>query len=247
MSAFSQHLEDWRQSKVDHLTSEVGYMYFDIQKNKYLGSSSNLAWRSEFHEKDLDISGINLLNEGCFILPNNSVIKSAYNNLEQTQPDSYKTLFCRRDNFGFELFGVVTQKELSNIDQIFMNKSLFNLSYKVSRWVKNKTSIFTDIKAYDLAKNKFDQCSGAPEIVYDKSKFRGNLILTTKEQQYIEYLLFNFTKKDIAYKHQCSETAVSNVITNIKRKLGYENMATPMMMIKLKELGVLGIYAQALI
>lgn len=246
MNLFSKYLEAWRLSKVDNLTSEIGYMYFDIQKNRYLGSSSNLAWRYEFHEKDLDVSGVNLLREGCFILPNNSVIKSAYNKLENTQATSYKTLFCRRDEFGFELFGIVTEQELSNIDQIIMHKKLFNLSYEISRWVKHKKSIFTDIKAYELARNQFDQSYGVSEIQYDKSKFRGNLILTTKEQQYIEYLLFNLTQKEIAYKHGVSETAVRKVILNIKRKLGYEYMSHTTMMIKLKELGVLGIYAQAL-
>lgn len=71
-----------------------------------------------------------------------------------------------------------------------------------------------------------------------KSQF-GHVILTAKELKYVEYMMLNYTYKEIACMQGCSITAVRKKYANIKKKLGNTTMSSSALMIELKNLGVL--------
>lgn len=236
---------------LEYGVTETGFLRYDIKKNQYIGNSTNCLWRDEFHEQALEATGVHLLKEGCFILPQNSVIKEAYNGLTET-PESYKTLFVLRDEAVFTVFGVVTDQLLGMPAQAAVNRKIHQLSFELERFLKGKTTdaIYQDIPQWHLAQEMLllaTDVADPTEIIYDKAKFSGNLILTGKEQKYIECLILGMTHRQIAQTYQVSETAVSGVIKNIRRKLNMqEGLSHFEMMLALKERGVLGIYADAL-
>ena len=129
---------------------------------------------------------------------------------------------------------------------IFLDdKSIIVDSKPKSDWpesiIKSKPNVLLDFRGVERIPDlsKFDM---PQDIQYEKSNFKG-VILTAKEQLYIEYLLFNLSHKEIAHKQGCSQTAVRQIFINIKRKLGCIHMPTSTLVRKLNEHGVLSLYS----
>lgn len=247
-----ENLVGWSNSNLSQFeVTETGFIRYDIKKNRYVGNSTYALWRNEFHEQRLQAHGVNLLKEGCFIMPQNSLIKAAYQKFIEKQ--NYKTLFVLRNESIYTVFGIVTDEIMSLKKQQSVNKAVHSLHCELERYFKyhQSESVYKEIphlhRAKEMLKSSIAGGSHDHEIIYDKAKFDGNLILTAKEQKCIEYLIFGMTQKRIAYMHGVTETSVRNMMLNIKRKLGFsESIDTYTMMMELKKRGVLGIYAEAL-
>jgi DNA-binding CsgD family transcriptional regulator len=81
---------------------------------------------------------------------------------------------------------------------------------------------------------------------YMKVNF-GDLVLTAKEQLYIEFIIFNIAHKEIAHRQDVSETSVRKLLSNIKRKLENESMSNSTLLPELRRRGVLEIFSNRLI
>lgn len=246
ISLLCRHLESWRQSRLSSLgVTELGYSYYDIKRNDYLVASTNQAWRYEFLEEGLENSAINLLQRGTFILPSQSRIKQQYN--KNNSRVSFKTVFVFRNTHGFEMFGTVTQQELTDFQQMMIKRFLWQLSHELHKYKKSKSSLYTPMVGLEIVREKHMLQDSIQDISYQKARFNDALTLTAKEQRYLEHLLFQMTHKEIAHQHGCSETAVRKVIINIKRKLGCPYLSSSEMMRRLKHHGVLGMFNEALV
>jgi DNA-binding CsgD family transcriptional regulator len=75
-----------------------------------------------------------------------------------------------------------------------------------------------------------------PPRLYQKGCF-GGLMLTAKEQCYLDYLALGLTYRDIAKKHGVTEVAVRKVYWNIKRKLNEPNLPSSQLLSRLHRHG----------
>jgi hypothetical protein len=245
----SSYLQSWLES---HITLfgvfELGYNFYHIDKNQYLFVSTNASWRDQFLDLGLDQDVIKLLQQDIFTLSNQSPIKQCYN--EYHDVNSCKTLFVFRNVAGFELFEVTTQSELSYLEQSAIKRSLMNLTYDLKLFIKNKISpsIYSEINGLDRVKVQHAKqlTKVNTPYNYEWACFQGELVLTTKEQLFIEYLMVHLTQKEIASQHNCSVKMVRKKLVNIKRKLGNASMKTSTMMFELKKRGVLSMFSQFL-
>ena len=244
LQKISTYLDSWLRAHLAGLgVIEVGYSYYNLKKNHYLVASSNNPWRDQFVELELERALIPLLQAGTLLLPELSPIQQAYQHYGLY---GSKTLFVFHHTDGFEVFGVTTLQDLSPRQYPFIKRALSNLSYELYRYKKPKASLYTRIRDLEHVQAQHRQHTPPAPIHYQKARFNGEIILTAKEQQYIEYILFNLTHKEIAYKHRCSEVAVRKILINIKRKLGEATMPTSHMMRELKKRGVLALLSETL-
>ena len=245
----SSFLESWLNCHLATLdATELGYTFYDIEKNHYLFISTNTQWRDQFLNHGLDRAIISLLQSDIFLLSSQSPIKQLYNQLHNEE-NCCKTMFVFRGAGGFEMFEVTNTRELSYRDQSNVRLLLLNLSYELNEYIKNKidTPIYSKIKELELVKAQhakqatyFKQPSS-----YKLARFQGELNLTTHEQLCIESLIVHRTQKEIASRHNCSVASIRKKLIKIKHKLGDSTMPTSTMMIELKKRGVLSMFSEA--
>lgn len=240
----SNELDRWMKSNLQEFSViELGYNHYDLDCNHYLAVSNNLSWRDVYIEHGFDIDSIHILEEGIRVLDNKDTIKACYN--KHFIADSVRTLFCFRASYGFVTFSTLTPKHLTHQQQNLVMQRLRHGWYEVRRACKTRPHLFTPLQHRSLIKEKFVQPPKKFDIEYQRSVFQ-DIVFTAKEQQYIEYLLFHLSPKDIADKHQCSETAVRRAIIRIKQKLGNQNFTTSELLLNLRERGMLTHFHAAL-
>lgn len=240
----SSFLQSWLNNHLANTSViELGYSLYDIEKNRYLLISTNTAWRNQFLSHGLDKTIICLLQSDIFLLSSQSPIKQLYN--QYHDESSCKTMFVFRCVTGFEIFEVTTPRELSYCDQSTVRLLLLNLSYKLNNFIADKinTPIYSKINHIDLVKAQYAQQPIYDMKPYSWALFQGDLVLTTKEQSFIEHLILNMTQKEIASRLQCSVKTVRKKQVSIKRKLGDSSMTTSAMMIELRKRGILSMFS----
>lgn len=249
MKQVSSDMQGWVQSNLSHLGVYEGvFCHIDLNEQTLMTIPTFYNWHCQYMEQDLDLEIASRLNVGTNYWNQSSRMFNSYKNF-LGNADFYKADFVVKTNTGFELFAVASRNPFACKDYITINHYFRSLSYSASKIRKAQPNIGVDLRAYQQVKTRFMEnnplTQKAIDLPYAKSKF-GDLILTAKEQQYVEYILFNLTHKEIAHKQDCSETAVRHVISNIKRKLGNEFMPSSHMLAALKEKGVLEVCAKSI-
>ena len=158
--------------------------------------------------------------------------------LEGFDPIFVEEISGRLDD-GFDMFSTSSIKPLNLVQQNYVYRKFRELAYMLQKRLKSRPQLAQELRMVDAVKTQ--HALQDPLEVQDdaqKALFDG-VTLTAKELLYLEYLMMNLTHKEIAFRHQCSETAVRKVIGNVKKKLGQDSMPCSMMFQMLKERGVL--------
>tara|TARA_B100001094_G_C18170890_1_gene795021 strand:- start:389 stop:1144 length:756 start_codon:yes stop_codon:yes gene_type:complete len=241
MKQVSQDMQQWTKSNLTHLgIYECTYNYFNVHDETFMPIPMNYNWYCEYMEKGFDLSVADRLNSGSAFWKDDSVFQ-AYKKCVGIEK-CYKLDLVVKTTKGYEMLILAGQKPLNTKDFTLLNRAFHQVSFLAHRIRQDKPNTLIHLKPVNAIKlNHYrDHQNDTSSKVnkYTKAKF-DNIILTPKEQLYIEYTLFNLTHKEIAYKHNCSQTAVRKVISNIKRKLGNEFMPTSQMLLSLNDKGVL--------
>ncbi len=249
MKQVSQEMQSWTKSNLTYLgIYECNYAHFDLNEASWAGIPMYYDWYCEYMEQGLDLSLASRLSQGTRYWDQTTQLYQKYNhfiNTIDTHSPHRLDVITKTDD-GFEMLTVSSDHLLTPSEHLQVEKALRVLSHQARYITKNKPNLTMDLRCVNELKNIEFEKEGPCYSQYEKSKF-GDVILTSKEQKYIEYMIFNKTQKEIAYLHSCSETAVRKVITNIKRKLGHEFMPNSQMMDLLGQIGVLSICSQSFI
>jgi DNA-binding CsgD family transcriptional regulator len=216
---------------------ECGFVYTNFQSGQFVCLSSNMTWRYQFLEKDLDYDLPELFQVGVNVLNEQHSVKQVYNN--NFRKHCIKMCFFFRYEDGFDMFSTSSFKPLNLVQQNYVYRKFRELAYMLQQRLKKRHQLVQELRMADAVKKQ--HALQDPLQVQDdtqKALFDG-VALTAKELLYLEYLMVNLTQKEIAFRHQCSETAVRKVIMNVKKKLGQDSMPCSIMFQKLKERGVL--------
>ncbi len=247
MKQVSQDMQSWVNSNLSSLqVLECAYGHYDIEKGTFMAIPMIQSWYYEYLEKGLDLLVADRLKSKMNYWSHSDQVYSNYHkHIRKNYTDKffYKFDLVNKIPEGYELLAIGVHKKLSNCELLELQRAFRVISYQASQIRKRYPNSCIELRAYEAVHDLFHIENKEKENMisqYEKSKF-GDIILTPKEQQYIEYTLFNLTHKEISYKHNCSQTAVRKVISNIKRKLGNEYMPTSSMLIKLNEIGALGL------
>jgi DNA-binding CsgD family transcriptional regulator len=255
MQKIAQDMQNWVASNLSHLqVLECAYGHYDINHGTFMAMPMIHSWYCEYLEKGLDLRVAERLKSKINFWSENDKL---YNNYQKhikdhyTSRDFYKFDIVNTVPEGFEMLAIGVHKKLSSEELIELQRAFRVLSYFAFQVRKRYRNCAIELRAFDAVKQLFENqgiepTDGALIDVYAKAKF-GNVILTCKEQQYIEHLLFNLTYQEIAYKHCCSVIAVRKIYYNIKKKLGNEYMSSSMMLNQLNQLGVLSLCAKKFI
>ena len=197
-------------------------------------------------EKKLDLCLAPRLKTGWHFWEQTDLTYRAYQkyvrslNLENV----HKSQFGSYHENTLEMCVIGSRSKLEKAELIQAEKAFRQISYQARQLVKYKPNLMLDLNIdMSVVNRNLSLKKHHIETRYEKALFKG-ITLTSTEQQYIEYLIFNTSHKGIAYKHNCSETAVRKVITNIKRKLGNDSMSTQAMMTHLNEIGLFNVISQ---
>ena len=244
----SQDMQQWVDSNLQHLgIYECHYCYYDLENYKWMTIPAIYSWYCEYLEKNFDRLISSRLKKGLnYWSPSDLVYQNYQKFVQQFNVQTpHKCDLVMPTEKGFEMLVVGVDHPLSKLEQTQLEKFLKYLSYEAHGIIKNKSNILLDLNMESAQNCELpEQPSGKLYSNYQRSKF-GNIILTAKELQYIEHLMFNFTRKEIAHEHDCTETAVRRIVANIKSKLGAEFMSTSDMFKRLNKLGVLNICSQS--
>tara|TARA_B100001094_G_C18190952_1_gene807204 strand:+ start:211 stop:1005 length:795 start_codon:yes stop_codon:yes gene_type:complete len=246
MKQLSQHMQSWTQSNLEqHGIYECTFARFDKKEAEFLAIPMFYDWHFIYLEQDLDLQIYKRLIPGARYLENSCDIYKNYyqfiKNKCEGKPNYFKFDVITETQSGYEMVTVGSDVPLTPQTSILLKKLSHQLSYEVDKVIKSKTNIKSEFRAVQsLLEQESNTANYEVKDTYNFAKSKYNdIVLTVKEQQYIRHLMFNKTQKEIAYEHNCSETAVRKVILNIKRKLGYEYMANSAMFNLLEQKDVL--------
>tara|TARA_B100001094_G_scaffold98535_1_gene94743 strand:+ start:306 stop:1076 length:771 start_codon:yes stop_codon:yes gene_type:complete len=244
MKQIACDMNNWRQKNLSpYGIFEVNYTRYDIKNKTWIVMPSMYDWYCKFMEQDLDLHIAQRLKSGWKFWDKEDITFKKYEKFLAIKnvPDTHKNQIVSERPDGFEMLAVSSHNKLTQFEQMHVEKAFRSMSYQAESVIKSKPNILLDFRGVEQIPN-LSKPNALPEMQYEKSNFKG-LILTAKEQLYIEYLLFNLSHKEVAYKQNCSQTAVRKIYLNIKRKLGCSYMPTSTLLKKLNEHDVLSLYS----
>lgn len=232
---------------------EFGCNFLDLQDNTYLPLGSGYTQYCEFIEKQLHHHMAARIKPGIRHWDPDEVLFKVKASHYPPKPDrggAQPTLHALdwtiKTATGFELFFVVSHQPLQAPQIKGLQHWLRVFSYKGAQVKKYKPKALLEIENRDAVAEKFSNFGQTQtKLQRQKAKF-DTLILTAREQEYIQHLLLHRPYRDMAAYHQVSEITVHKGISNIKRKLGCARMSTPEMMHKLNACGALGACMQGI-
>lgn len=250
--------EAWIKQNLTYLgIEEFSCNFIDLKENTFLPLGSGYGQYCEFIEKKLhhDLASriapgirhwnasevIFQIEEKHFQAKNTQDIPANSDQAIQAFDWTIKT-----EN-GFEMYCVVSQKPLLQHQLNAVKHWMHAFSYEGAQIKKYKPKAMLEIENREALQEKFlhfDEHVNQVPVQFHKAKF-GDLVLTGKEQEYIQHLILQRPYREIAAKYQVTEVAVRKVIHNIKRKLGCPNMSISDMFSKLNACGALGACIQS--
>jgi DNA-binding CsgD family transcriptional regulator len=235
--------QSWIQTNLSHLgIDSFGCNFIDLKQGTYLPLGNDYKLYCQYIEKKhhLDMasriqSSVRVWNQSEPLYQFNSAVRG------DGKPFHIIDWTIKTD-VGFELFVVITHRPLSAEQMIEVKQWMNVFSYHGAHVKKYKPKALIDLEGHDALSEKYEtfhlNTTKEQQFKYQKAKFN-QVVLTGKEQTYVEHLVMHRTHKEIAARHQVTETAVRHVICNIKRKLGSENMSTTQMFALLNDCGAL--------
>jgi DNA-binding CsgD family transcriptional regulator len=167
---------------------------------------------------------------------------------EGLSPTPHAFDWTMKTDTGFEIFCVVSHQPLQPSQMQALKHWMHVFSYQGAQIKKYKPKAMLELQNRDALEAKFlnfDDRTLPKPIQFQKAKF-DELILTGREQAYIQHLILQRPYKDIAAIYQVSEAAVHKAVFNIKHKLGCGTMNLTEMFDKLNHCGALSACMQSI-
>jgi DNA-binding CsgD family transcriptional regulator len=244
---------DWVEKNLSQFgIFDFGCNFLNINDNSYLPLVSDYHLYCEYMDQNLHLQMLDRLHLGINQWNKNPTLLQSYDDTQiklnaqlsrdyEPSKNTYHIDWVMKTKSGFQVFYCIGHRSLDANDLLKIKQYLHIHAYEASKIKKYKPKALIDLPTSEEITARFHAIAshenGEP-IRYQKAEFDG-VILTGKEQEYIEHLVFHRTHKDIAQRYQVTETAVRHIICNIKRKLGNENMPTTTMFALLNETGAL--------
>jgi DNA-binding CsgD family transcriptional regulator len=246
--------EAWVQTYLSDLgIVEFGCNFIDLTDNTYLPLTSGYGQYCDFISKKLHHNIAPRIVRGLrYWNPNETLFQVVKSHLRSDRHTSAPTMhgidWTIKTDRGFEMFCAVGHHALQPHQINALKHWIHVFSYEGAQIKKSKPKALLAIENQpELAEKyiNFDQINTSEPFSLQKAKF-GALVLTGKEQEYIQMLMLQCPYREIAAKYQVSEVAVRKAIYNIKCKLGHPNMPLPEMFSELNACGVLGACIQTI-
>lgn len=238
----SQSTMNWIQANLSHLgVDKFSCNFIDLKHNTYLPLGCHYELYCEFIEKKHHLNMASRIIPGLRRWNTNEALFQLEQKYRIPNEQFHIVDWALKTQNGFELYCIMSHQELRLKELEAIKQWMHVFSYQGAQVSKYKPKALLHLEnraALTEKYHNFDSMQTESEFAYQKAKF-DDLILTGKEQEYIEHLVMHRTHKEIANLYQVTETAVRNVIGNIKRKLGSENMSTSRMFNLLNDCGAL--------
>ncbi|MBL6735106.1 MAG: hypothetical protein ISP86_04420 [Shewanellaceae bacterium] len=248
MKNLCQATEAWIQTHLSDLgIVEFGCNFLDLKDNVYLPMTSGYDQYCDFISKKLHHNLASRIVRGLrFWSPEETVFQVVKSHLRSDayNPASrmYGIDWTIKTDRGFEMFCAVGHRALQPHQINALKHWMHVFSYEGAQIKKSKPKVLLAIENQPSLAEKhinFDELDASEPFLLQKAKF-GALVLTGKEQEYIQLLMLQRPYREIAAKYQVTEVAVRKAIHNIKCKLGRPHMSLPEMFSELNACGVLG-------
>lgn len=248
--------EAWMRKNLSYLGIEgIGCNIIDLDNNTYLPFGCGYDQYCQFMEKNLHhdmasrvTGGLRFWNEQETLF---QVVETHYQpeKIVLNAQQKLKAFDCTfKTDSGFEIFSIVSQHWLQPQQLHVLKHWMHAFAYEGAKMKKYKPKAMLELENREALAAQFfnfDEPIPLIPVQFQKAKF-GELVLTGKEQAYIQLMVLQIPYREIAAKYQVSEVAVRKVIHNIKRKLGCSNMTIPEMFRQLNEYGALGACMQSI-
>jgi DNA-binding CsgD family transcriptional regulator len=246
----------WEKKNLSYLgIDKFSCNFIDLKHNTYLPMNADYPRYCDFIEKKLHhelpsriTPGIRPWNPSELLFQ----VEEAHYKPEKQTENAHQKLhaidWTIKNENGFEIFCIVSHLPLQPHQLNAVKHWMHAYSYEGAQIMKYKPKAMLEIENRAALEEKFlnfDELVTQVPVQFQTAKF-GDLILTGKEQEYIQHLMLQRPYREIAAKYQVSQVAVRKVIHNIKRKLGCPNMTIPEMFNQLNACGALGACMQSI-
>jgi DNA-binding CsgD family transcriptional regulator len=252
MKYLCRSTEDWIEQNLSYLGIKgFACNFIDLKENMFLPLGTGYEPYCEFIEKKLHhdlgsriVPGIRHWNtsEVLFQIEEKHFQSMSTQNIPATaQQPQHAFDWTIKTSRGFEMFCAVSHQPLQPHQIQSLKHWMHVFSYQGAQVKKYKPKAILELQNRAALEAKFltfDTLKQQVLVEFQKAKF-GQLILTSKEQTYIQHLVLQRSYQDIAARYHVSEMAVLKVIHNIKRKLGGAHMTIHEMLDKLNACGAL--------
>jgi DNA-binding CsgD family transcriptional regulator len=241
-------IQQWSHKNLAKLNfSHISYLHIDMHQESIQMLSTSDDWYHTYFINELDKQISQRVQRDYTYWSQLDV--NHQKTLHIFQKNTEKIDLCLRHQNSYEILSLHTPYLLNVQDFGCLYKVLPMLSYHAHKFRKNAPHLCHNLRDRALLSTS-DNLQHAPAdyLERDNNRFRFNDInLTALELKYLTYLSSLMSQKEIAYRHQVSETSVRKVISNIKKKFGHEAMPNSQLFQKLKENGVTLAYFKELI
>jgi DNA-binding CsgD family transcriptional regulator len=248
-------MQQWVQQNIsDPNIYECSYSYYNYKEATFMSLPCEYRWYCDYMENSLDLLSAYRIQNGSKYWDKDSHLHQSYATSIQKiigERPFYKLDILKKHNDGYEMLAIGSFEPIAFNAHLRLNQLFSQLTLHAAKIRRYKKNICLDLKQVDEIKSMHQDSNlilnaNTDEISrnrYQKSKF-DQIVLTAKELLYIECLMMGLTQKEIALKQQCTETAVRNIILNIKRKLNLDYAPISQVFHKLKQIGALEVCAK---
>lgn len=220
----------------------------DLKRNTYLPAACRYHEYCEFMEKKHHLNMAARISPGIRHWHNSELLYQFEQGFRDPEEIVHIMDWTVKTNTGFELFCVMSRRLLVPQELNALKQWLHVFSYHCTQLQKQKPRAVLELENREALLEQYlsyDEAQAPMPIVYQKARF-DDLVLTGKEQAYIQHMILQRTYKEIAALYQVTEVSVRKVITNIKSKLGCPSMSISEMFTKLNSCGALGACMQVI-
>jgi hypothetical protein len=243
IKSIAENTKTWVDNHLSHLGIDIfGCNVIDLKDNTYLPMACHYDLYCEYIEKKHHLNMASRLQHGLRYWSAADPLYQLECQFRAPEAKLHMLDWTLKTKHGFEMYVIVGHHELQLQHFYQLKHWIHAFSYQALQVKKYKPKALLELENRDVLLEKhlsFDDEPKAEPFVFQKARF-GDLVLTGKEQAYIQHLVLKRPYKDIAAGYQVSEMAVHKAIYNIKCKLGSPTMTLPDMLAQLNACGVLG-------
>lgn len=248
MKYIADHTKTWVDQHLGHLGIDMfGCNVIDLKENTYLPMACHYELYCEYIEKKHHLNMAERIQHGLRHWSAADPLYQLEHQFRESDAKLHMLDWTLKTEHGFELYFIIGHKLLQPHHIYELKHWLHAFSYQASQIKKYKPKALLELENRDALLEKklcLDDMPTAESFGFQKAQF-GQLVLTGKEQAYIQHMAFQRPYKEIAARYQVSEVAVRKVIYNIKCKLGSPTMTLSEMFSRLHACGALSVCMQA--
>ncbi|MBL6735240.1 MAG: hypothetical protein ISP86_05115, partial [Shewanellaceae bacterium] len=204
--------EAWMRKNLSYLGIEgIGCNMIDLEKNTYFPFGCGYDQYCQFMEKKLDRDMASRVTAGLRFWDEQEtlfqVVETHY--LPQKVPfapkQALKAFDCTlKTASGFEIFSIVSQQWIQPPQLNALQHWMHAFAYEGAQMKKHKPKAVLELENREALTAQFlnfDESTTDLPVQFQKAKF-GDLVLTGKEQAYIQLMVLQLPYREIATKYQ---------------------------------------------